>query len=108
MDRPEVICIIGIMPPIDIAPYLMQGKNTIASEVGMKAHTGRRHKFRTEPDLYWWAGDAEQMVNTNNSWKSFRCKAYNLYRALEYSGILCGRPGRNSRYASVTPAVAGK
>jgi alpha-L-rhamnosidase len=68
---------------VDIAPYLKQGKNTIASIVWHAANfapvvqmSGGRAGFILQGNT-----DTEKIVNTNNTWKVFKSTAYKPVRA---------------------------
>jgi hypothetical protein len=79
---------------INIAPYLKSGKNLIAAEVWNEG------LFRPEAQIshktgFVLVGDgvAEQIINTNASWKSLVCNAYAPLSGIGYSGYYVAGPG---------------
>lgn len=79
---------------IDIAPYLTAGKNIIASivwnEAGYRpeAQISDRTAFILQGD-----SDAEDVVNTNNSWKCIRNRSYQPLTGIGYNTYYVAGPG---------------
>lgn len=62
---------------VDIAPYLTSGKNTLAAVVTYMAEYAPFYQMHYQFGfIVQGDGDAEQVVNTNNSWKVYQNPAY--------------------------------
>src|SRR6478609_10484126 len=68
---------------VDIAPYLKQGKNSIASLVWHAANFAPVMQMSLGRVGFILQGntDAEKIVNTNNTWKVFKSTSYKPVRA---------------------------
>jgi alpha-L-rhamnosidase len=79
---------------IDIAPYLQAGKNTVAAlvwndgEFRPEAQISERTAFILQGDTR-----IEEVLNTNNTWKGFRNKAYQPLTGVGYSTYYVAGPG---------------
>lgn len=79
---------------IDLKPFLKTGFNIIAAEVWNES------SYRPEAQISHRTGwlmqgnsAAESAVNTNSSWKSFICKAYQPLSGIGYAGYYVAGPG---------------
>ncbi|MGA0555897.1 family 78 glycoside hydrolase catalytic domain [Larkinella sp. VNQ87] len=62
---------------VDIAPYLNAGKNTLAAVVTYQAEYAPFYQMSYQfAFIVQGDGDAEQVVNTNNTWKVYQNPAY--------------------------------
>ncbi|MBD1393663.1 alpha-L-rhamnosidase-related protein [Mucilaginibacter glaciei] len=79
---------------VDIAPYLSAGKNTIAAivwnegDVRAEAQISDRTGFILQGDT-----EAEEILNTNKTWKCIRNKAYQPLTGIGYSTYYVAGPG---------------
>ncbi len=79
---------------VDLAPYLTEGINTLAARVWNEG------SLRPEAQISWRTGfilqgnsDAEEVVNTNNSWKCIRDTSYQPLITREVPGYFVTGPG---------------
>ncbi|MCR8561512.1 alpha-rhamnosidase [Mucilaginibacter sp. BJC16-A38] len=79
---------------VDLAPYLVAGKNTVAAIVWNEA------EFRPEAQIslrtaFIIQGNtaAEEILNTNGTWKSVRDKAYQPINGIGYPAYYVAGPG---------------
>lgn len=79
---------------IDIAPYLEAGKNTVAALVWNDGDT-RPEAQISERTAFILQGDTEkeEPLNTNNTWKGIRNKAYAPLTGVGYSTYYVAGPG---------------
>jgi hypothetical protein len=79
---------------IDIAPYLETGKNTVAALVWNDGDT-RPEAQISERTAFILQGDTEKeaVLNTNNTWKGIRNKAYQPLTGVGYSTYYVAGPG---------------
>jgi hypothetical protein len=79
---------------IDIAPYLQAGKNTVAALVWNDGDT-RPEAQISERTAFILQGDTEkeEVLNTNDTWKSIRNKAYHPLTGVGYSTYYVAGPG---------------
>jgi alpha-L-rhamnosidase len=79
---------------IDIAPYLEAGKNTVAALVWNDGDT-RPEAQISERTAFILQGDTEkeEILNTNNTWKGTRNKAYAPLTGVGYSTYYVAGPG---------------
>lgn len=62
---------------VDIAPYLTSGKNTLAAVVTYMAEYAPFYQMHYQFGfIVQGDGDAEQLINTNNTWKVYQNPAY--------------------------------
>jgi alpha-L-rhamnosidase len=70
---------------LDIAPYLKQGKNTIAAKVWNEAESRPEFQLSVKMGFVVQGSTAEsQVVNTNNSWKCLQDSSYQPVLISEY------------------------
>jgi alpha-L-rhamnosidase len=80
---------------IDIAPYLQAGKNTVAALVWNEgdyrpeAQISERTAFILQGDT-----EKEEALNTNDTWKSIRNKAYQPLTGVGYSTYYVAGPAK--------------
>jgi len=79
---------------IDIAPYLEAGKNTVAALVWNDGDT-RPEAQISERTAFILQGETEkeEILNTNNTWKGIRNKAYAPLTGVGYSTYYVAGPG---------------
>jgi alpha-L-rhamnosidase len=79
---------------VDIAPYLLTGKNTVAAVVWNEGDV-RPEAQITERTAFILQGDTkkEEILNTNNTWKCIRNKAYNPLTGIGYTSYYVAGPG---------------
>ncbi|MES2061629.1 MAG: alpha-L-rhamnosidase N-terminal domain-containing protein [Bacteroidota bacterium] len=79
---------------IDIAPYLDAGKNTVAALVWNDGDT-RPEAQISERTAFILQGDTEkeEILNTNNTWKGIRNKAYAPLTGVGYATYYVAGPG---------------
>ncbi|MBS1975321.1 MAG: alpha-rhamnosidase, partial [Bacteroidetes bacterium] len=79
---------------VDLAPYLMKGKNTIASvvwndgDLRPEAQISNRSGFLLQGD-----SEKESVANTNDSWRCLRNNAYHPLTGLGYGAYYVTGPG---------------
>ena len=81
---------------LDIAPHLVAGRNALAAVVWNFAELAPQAQMTNETGLIVQGdGEAEQIVNTDNSWKVFKSQAVRLIRldAEKIGGYLASGPG---------------
>jgi alpha-L-rhamnosidase len=80
---------------VDLAPYLLAGKNTIAATVWNEAEMRPEAQISLRTAfILQGATQAEQAVNTNDSWKAMRDPAYQPLRvSLGYGAYYVAGPG---------------
>ncbi|NIM34615.1 MAG: alpha-rhamnosidase [Hydrotalea flava] len=79
---------------IDIAPYLQQGINTIATAIWNEGHYRPEAQISHRTAWVLVGDDAlEKILNTNSTWKSYRCMAYRPLPGIDYSAYYVAGPG---------------
>jgi alpha-L-rhamnosidase len=80
---------------VDLAPYLMAGKNTLSATVWNEAEARPEAQISLRTAfILQGATAAEEVANTNNSWKAIRDKSYKpLGVSLGYGAYYVAGPG---------------